>query len=81
MAICPAVRSVISGAPALGALFRAKEIVMTRKLATASKTRRFSAVVAALALAGLLAGCVVYPAGPGYYGHPHYWHDRDRDWR
>lgn len=55
---------------------------MTRKLAAASKTRRFSAVVAALALAGLLAGCVVYPeGGPGYYGHPHYWHGHDRDWR
>jgi hypothetical protein len=44
---------------------------MTRKTNTQSKPRRFAAVVAALALAGLLGGCVVYPAGPGYY-HPHY---------
>ncbi len=28
-------------------------------------------------LAAALGGCVIYPAG-GYYGHPHYWHDRDR---
>ena len=30
-----------------------------------------------LPLLGTLGGCVVYPAG-GYYGHPHYWHERDR---
>ena len=37
--------------------------------------RRAVATVAALALAAVLAGCVIYPAGPGYYGPPHpYWH-------
>jgi len=43
------------------------------------KSRRLAAVAAVLALAAALSGCVVYPAGPGYYGHPH-WH-HDRDWR
>lgn len=45
---------------------------MTQVAPTRSKTRRLAAVVAAFALAGLLGGCVVYPAGPGYY-HPHYY--------
>ena len=35
--------------------------------------RRGASVVAAAVLAALLAGCVVYPAGPGYYG-PRYYH-------
>jgi hypothetical protein len=48
-----------------------------------SKPRRLAALVAVLALAGALGGCVVYPAG-GYYGgggyyHHHHW-DRD-GWR
>ena len=44
--------------------------------------RRAAALIAALALASLLGGCVVYPASPGYYYHPYHWHDRDgRDWR
>jgi hypothetical protein len=51
--------------------------MMTRATKTQSKPRRLAAVVAALALAGVLSGCVVYPAG-GYYGggyhHAHhYW--------
>jgi hypothetical protein len=36
--------------------------------------RRAAGAVAALALAALLGGCVVYPAGPGYYGPHPYWH-------
>lgn len=44
------------------------------------KPRRIAMLAAVLALAAGLSGCVVYPAGPGYYGHPHYWH-HDRDWR
>jgi hypothetical protein len=50
--------------------------MMTRTTKTHSKQRRLTALVAALALAGVLSGCVVYPAG-GYYGHGyhahHYW--------
>jgi len=48
---------------------------MTRDTHTKSKPRRLAALVAVLALAGALGGCVVYPAG-GYYGgghHGHYW--------
>ena len=48
---------------------------MTRDTNTKSKPRRVAALVAALALVGVLSGCVVYPAG-GYYGggyHGHYW--------
>lgn len=45
---------------------------MTQIANTRSKPRRIAAIVAALALAGLLGGCVVYPAGPGYY-HAHYY--------
>ena len=52
-----------------------QEVVMTRDTNTKSKPRRLAALVAVLALAGALGGCVVYPAG-GYYGggyHGHYW--------
>jgi len=54
---------------------------MTRDTNTKSKPRRLAALVAALALAGALGGCVVYPAG--YYGGGyHYHHHWDRDgWR
>ena len=53
---------------------------MTRNEETRSKPRRLAAVIAALALAGALGGCVVYPAGGyygggyggGYYGGPYY---------
>ena len=43
-----------------------------------SIVRRGAGVVAAAVLAALVSGCVVYPAGPGYYDgyygpHP-YWH-------
>ena len=40
------------------------------------KPLRVIALVAGIAVAGLLSGCVVYPAGPGYYHHYH-----DRGWR
>jgi hypothetical protein len=52
-----------------------QEVVMTRDTNTKSKPRRWAALVAVLAIAGALSGCVVYPAG-GYYGggyHGHYW--------
>jgi hypothetical protein len=57
-----------------------QEVVMTRNANTKSKPRRVAALIAALALAGALGGCVVYPAG-GYHGgygydggyHHHYW--------
>lgn len=53
---------------------------MFRKQQVTAKARRFSAVVAALALAAALTGCVVVPEGPHYgYYHHHYWHERD--WR
>ncbi|HVJ42207.1 MAG TPA: hypothetical protein VM639_11945 [Dongiaceae bacterium] len=37
--------------------------------------RRLGLPVAAMSLLIGLAGCVVYPVGGGYYGHPHggYW--------
>jgi hypothetical protein len=40
------------------------------------KPLRVIALVTGIAFAGLLSGCVVYPAGPGYYHHYHYrgWH-------
>jgi hypothetical protein len=52
---------------------------MTRDTNTKSKPRRLAALIAVLALAGALSGCVVYPAG-GYYGggggYYHHWgHD------
>jgi hypothetical protein len=54
---------------------------MTRDPHTKSKPRRLAALVAVLALAGALGGCVVYPAG-GYYGGGYYHHHGDRDgWR
>ena len=47
---------------------------MTQNTNTQSKPRRLAVVIAALGLAGLLSGCVVYPAGPGYYhAHAHYY--------
>lgn len=46
---------------------------MTQIAPTRSKTRRLAAVVAAFALAGLLGGCVVYPAGGYYYGNRGYY--------
>ena len=60
-----------------------QEVVMTHDTNSKSKPRRLAALVAVLALAGALGGCVVYPAG-GYYGgggyyHHHHW-DRD-GWR
>ncbi|HEY1505255.1 MAG TPA: hypothetical protein VGF92_13200 [Stellaceae bacterium] len=47
---------------------------MTRNPNTKSKPRRLAALIAVLALAGTLGGCVVYPAG-GYYGggYHHHW--------
>jgi hypothetical protein len=48
---------------------------MTRNSNSRSKTRRLTAVIAALALAGVLGGCVVYPAGYGYGYRYHYGHD------
>ena len=54
---------------------------MTRDTNTKSKPHRLAALVAVLALAGALGGCVVYPAG-GYYGGGYYHHHWDRDgWR
>jgi hypothetical protein len=57
-----------------------QEVIMTRNTNTKSKPRRVAALIAVLALAGALGGCVVYPAG-GYYGggYHHHW-DRD-GWR
>jgi uncharacterized membrane protein len=65
---------------------------MTRDTKPKSKPRRLTALIAVLALAGALGGCVAYPAGGyygggyyggGYYGgghhHEHHW-DHDR-WR
>ena len=43
------------------------------------KRKLMLALFALPVLVASLGGCVVYPAsGGGYYGHPHYWHDRDR---
>jgi hypothetical protein len=47
---------------------------MTRNPNSRSTPRRLAAVIAVLALAGVLGGCVVYPAGYGYGYHYHYWH-------
>jgi hypothetical protein len=44
---------------------------MTRDTNTKSKPRRLAALIAVLALAGALGGCVVYPGG-GYYGGGYY---------
>jgi hypothetical protein len=56
------------------------EIVMIRKLRLALNPRRIAALGAALALVVALSGCVIYPAGPGYY-HPYFFHfDHDRGW-
>ncbi len=53
---------------------------MARRPVREAKPRRIAAWAAALALVTALSGCVIYPAGPGYYGHPYY-SDRDRGWR
>ena len=58
----------------------AEETAMTRLLHRRPKSPRFLALAAGIALATALSGCVVYPAGPGYY-HPHYHYHYDRDWR
>ena len=50
---------------------------MTREWENSMK-RKLMLVLLALPLLSVLGGCVVYPAGGGYYGHPHYWHDRGR---
>ncbi|HKT16911.1 MAG TPA: hypothetical protein VJR47_02635 [Stellaceae bacterium] len=50
---------------------------MKRMLHRRLKSPRIVALVAGIALAAALSGCVVYPAGPGYY-HPYYHH---HDWR
>jgi hypothetical protein len=52
---------------------------MTHDTNTKSKPRRFAALIAVLALAGALGGCVVYPGGGYYGGYHHHW-DRD-GWR
>jgi len=68
---------------------------MSEKPDRISKPRRIGVLIAGMALAAALSGCVVYPAAPGYYGHRdfhghddgwrgHGWHGRDwhgRDWR
>jgi hypothetical protein len=60
---------------------------MKDMLTRLSKPHRIVAFIAGIAMAAALSGCVVYPAGPGYYGHHDYghdWHGRggyDRDWR
>jgi hypothetical protein len=46
-----------------------------------SIVRRGAGVLVAAVLAALLAGCVVYPAGPGYYGHPYGGGYYGRGWR
>lgn len=53
---------------------------MKRLLHRRPKSRRILAVAAGIALAAALSGCVVHPAGPGYY-HPYYHYHHDRDWR
>jgi hypothetical protein len=70
------------GAFAASNHIRAEEIIMIRKRSRDLKPRRIVALCAALALAVALSGCVIYPAGPGYY-HPyffHFDHDHDRGW-
>jgi hypothetical protein len=53
---------------------------MKDQLARLSKPRRLAALIAGIAMAAALSGCVIYPAGPGfYYHHDRGWHDRD--WR
>jgi uncharacterized membrane protein len=47
---------------------------MTRDTTTKSKPRRLAALVAVLAIAGALSGCVVYPAGGYYYGGGYHAH-------
>jgi hypothetical protein len=41
--------------------------------------RKLMLVLFALPLLAVsLGGCIVEGGGGGHYGHPHYWHDRDR---
>ena len=44
------------------------------------KRKLMLALFALPILAVSLGACIIYPVGGGggYYGHPHYWHDRDR---
>jgi len=42
--------------------------------AKSTLVRRGAGVIVAAALAALVSGCVVYPAGPGYYAPHPYWH-------
>jgi hypothetical protein len=41
--------------------------------------RRGAGVIIAVTLAALVGGCVIYPAGPGYYGGGHGYYGRG--WR
>ncbi len=54
---------------------------MTRTQDQKPKARRFAVIAAALAVATALSGCVIYPAGPGYYHYHRDYYDHDRDWR
>ena len=54
---------------------------MTRDTKTKSKPRRVAALIAVLAVAGALSGCVVYPAGGNYGGGYHYHHWDHDGWR
>lgn len=40
--------------------------------------RKLMLALLALPILASLGGCIIYPAGGGYYDHPHYWHDHDR---
>jgi len=42
------------------------------------KRKLMLALFALPVLAVSLGGCIIERDGGGYYGHPHYWHDRDR---
>jgi hypothetical protein len=57
-----------------------EEVAMSRKLLSCVTPRRVATALAAVALAAVLSGCVVYPA-PGYYGYHRYYHHDDDDGR
>ena len=81
-AIAPDVGYGGSGESASQDPTNATEVAMARPSHRDSKLLRFTGIAAALALVAALAGCVIYPAGPGYY-HPFYFHfdhDHDRGW-